>query len=63
MILSVFLGTLLGLGVGLIAEMLDRRVRSAEDLVDALQAPVLGIIKRGIPKQKRLQLAWPRLLR
>lgn len=63
MILSVFLGTLLGLGVGLITEMLDRRVRSAEDLVDALQAPVLGIIKRGIPKQKRLQLAWPRLLR
>ncbi len=63
MILSIFLGTLLGLGVGLLAEMIDRRVRSAEDLVDVLQAPVLGIIKRGIPKQKRLQLAWPRLLR
>lgn len=63
MILSVFLGTLLGLGVGLLAEMIDRRVRSAEDLVDVLQAPVLGIIKRGVPKQRRLQLAWPRLLR
>lgn len=66
MILSLFLGTLLGLGVGLLAEMVDRRVRSAEDLADILQAPVLGVIKRGmIPpsRQKRLQLAWPNLLR
>lgn len=59
--LSVILGTLLGLGVGLLAEMVDRRVRSAEDLIDILQVPVLGVIKRGIPKPKRLQIAWPRL--
>lgn len=64
MVLSVILGTLLGLGFGLLAEMVDRRVRSAEDLVDVLQVPVLGIIKRGEPKQKRMmQLAWPRLIR
>ncbi len=63
MILSVFLGSALGLGVGLLAEMLDRRVRSSEDLVDILQVPVLGIIKRGVPKQERLQLGWLRLLR
>ncbi|AEJ01038.1 chain length determinant protein EpsF [Nitrosomonas sp. Is79A3] len=63
-ILSVFLGSALALGVGLLAEMLDRRVRSAEDLVDILQVPVLGIIKRGVPKQQgRLQLGWLRLLR
>ena len=37
MILSVFLGSALALGVGLLAEILDRRVRSAEDLVDILQ--------------------------
>ena len=64
MVLSVILGTLLGLGFGLLAEMVDRRVRSAEDLVDVLQVPVLGIIKRGEPKQRRMmQLAWPRLIR
>lgn len=63
LVLSAFLGTLLGVGAGLLAEMIDRRVRSAEDLIDVLHAPVLGIIKRGIPKQRRLQLALPRLLR
>lgn len=62
-VLSVILGTLLGLGIGLLAEMIDRRVRSAEDLIDILQVPVLGVIKRGIPKPKRLQIGWPRLLR
>jgi succinoglycan biosynthesis transport protein ExoP len=62
-VLSVILGTLLGLGIGLLAEMIDRRVRSAEDLIDILQVPVLGVIKRGIPKTKRLQIGWPRLLR
>jgi len=64
MALSVILGTLLGLGFGLLAEMVDRRVRSAEDLVDILQVPVLGIIKREEKKRRRLlQLAWPRLIR
>ena len=64
MILSLFLGTLLGLGVGLLAEMIDRRVRSAEDLVDVLQAPVLGVVKKwGAPEQKRLQSPLPRLMR
>ena len=62
-ILSVILGTLLGLKIGLLVEMVDRRVRSAEDLIDILQVPVLGVIKRGAPKPKRLQIAWPRLLR
>lgn len=43
-ILSVFLGSFLGLGFGLLAEMLDRRVRSESDLAEALHAPVLGVI-------------------
>ena len=63
MVLSVIMGTLLGLGVGLIAEMIDRRIRSPEDLADALQVPVFGVINQGIPKQKRLQMNWPRLTR
>jgi chain length determinant protein EpsF len=43
-ILSLFLGGFLGLGFGLLAEMLDRRVRSDSDLAEALGAPVLGVI-------------------
>ncbi|NRR31613.1 chain length determinant protein EpsF [Oxalobacteraceae bacterium] len=43
-ILSIFLGSIIGLGFGLLAEMLDRRVRSASDLSDALEIPVLGAI-------------------
>jgi len=63
MVLSVFLGTLLGLGAGLLTEMIDQRVRSVEDLVNILQTPVLGVIKWGAPEQRRRQLAWPRLIR
>ncbi len=63
MLLSVFLGTLLGLGFGLLAEMLDRRVRSAEDLMDVLQAPVLGVIKRSSPRHRHFRLFWPPLMR
>ena len=64
MILSVFLGGILGLGVGLLAEMIDRRVRSPEDLVDILQAPVLGVIKWDRGQQKsRLRSVLPRLIR
>ncbi|GKS69395.1 chain length determinant protein EpsF [Nitrosomonas sp. PY1] len=56
---SIFLGTLLGLGVSLIVEMVDQRVRSAEDLVDVFQAPVLGVVQWGKPKQKESKLnSW-----
>jgi polysaccharide biosynthesis transport protein len=41
-ILSIFLGGLLGIGFAIAAEMLDRRVRSAEDLSQLLGLPVLG---------------------
>ena len=44
MFLSVFLGIMLGLGSGVLMEMLDRRVRSTEDLVELIQVPVLGIV-------------------
>ncbi len=58
-LVSIFLGTLLGLSVALIIEMVDQRVRSAEDLVDVFQAPVLGVVQWGKPKQKGLKLnSW-----
>ncbi len=49
--LSVFLGFLLGFGFAILFEMVDRRIRSKEDLVTILEAPVLGIL----PKTKRMK--------
>ncbi len=62
MMLSLFLGTMLGIGSGLVAEMIDQRVRSPEDLANVLNAPVLGVIKWGTPSQKGLLRTWPRLV-
>ena len=45
LILASFLGLLLGIAAGLLAEMRDRRVRSREDISEALQLPVLAMIK------------------
>ena len=43
--LSVFLGMLLGIGLALIVEVVDRRVRTENDLAEGLGVPVLGSIK------------------
>lgn len=56
-ILSVFLGTLLGLGFAFLAEMLNRRVRSREDVRELLDLPVLGQLGRQqLPQRKRIFL-------
>lgn len=54
--LSLFLGTMLGVGFGLLAEMLDRRVRSSGDLSDVARIPVLGTIE-WFPPRPRSKLA------
>lgn len=51
--LSLFLGTILGLAFALLVEMIDRRVRSENDLVDVLQVPVFGVIDWSRPKRTR----------
>ena len=43
-LVSIFLGTLLGVGLALMLELANRRVRSAQDLAEALEVPVLGTI-------------------
>jgi chain length determinant protein EpsF len=43
-LVSIFLGTLLGVGLALMLELANRRVRSADDLSEALDLPVLGTI-------------------
>jgi succinoglycan biosynthesis transport protein ExoP len=49
--LSVFLGLVLALGLVLLLEMTDRRVRATEDLVISLGLPVLGTMPK--PSVKR----------
>jgi chain length determinant protein EpsF len=50
---AIFLGTLLGMMFAVLAEVLDRRLRSAEDFVNALEVPVLTTISWSTSKQKK----------
>jgi succinoglycan biosynthesis transport protein ExoP len=51
---SIFLGTLLGVGIALMQELANRRVRSTEDLLEALDLPVLGSISSAGGTFKRV---------
>ncbi|MEK8050117.1 chain length determinant protein EpsF [Ideonella sp. DXS22W] len=57
--LAVFLGLLLAVGVALLLELSDRRVRAPEDAVAALGLPVLGTLPK--PGAKRFNPARPAL--
>jgi chain length determinant protein EpsF len=46
-LLAVFFGTLLGVGLGFLIELLDRRVRSGQDIVAGLEIPVLGEVSKN----------------
>lgn len=59
-ILAIFLGTLLAVGVALLMELTDRRVRNPEDVVAALGLPVLGSLPA--PNAKRYNPARPAAL-
>ncbi len=53
--LSVFLGLMLGIGLGVIAEIIDRKVRSTTDLTEILGIPVMGEMVVGKkPRHRRL---------
>ena len=43
-LIAIFLGTLLGVGTALLLELMQRRVRSADDLAETLGVPVLAVI-------------------
>jgi capsular polysaccharide biosynthesis protein len=46
-LLAVFFGTLLGVGLGFLVELLDRRVRSGQDIVAGLEIPVLAEVSKN----------------
>lgn len=48
---SLLLGGTLGIGVALVAEMLDRRVRLIDDLVQHYELPVIGVIQSQKAKE------------
>jgi chain length determinant protein EpsF len=54
LVASVFMGLLLGAGLALVAELLDRRVRSVTDIGELVDAPMLGILQH--PRRSRFGL-------
>ncbi|MBC8057152.1 MAG: chain length determinant protein EpsF, partial [Rhizobiales bacterium] len=46
MLLALFVGTLLAIGLAMLMELFDRRVRSASEVVQALETPLLGVLAR-----------------
>jgi succinoglycan biosynthesis transport protein ExoP len=54
-VISILLGTVLGLGFGVLAELTDRRVRSSADLAEVLKVPVLGVIQWNPPERRYRQ--------
>jgi polysaccharide biosynthesis transport protein len=59
---SIFLGTLLALGIAVMLELLNRRVRSEEDLLQVIGAPMLGAISTGRAQRPASNTKKSRLL-
>lgn len=57
--LAVFLGGLLAVGTALLLELMDRRVRSVDDVIAALDLPVIGVLPQPGAKRWRGGKALP----
>jgi chain length determinant protein EpsF len=57
--IAVLLGGLLGMGAALLAEFSRRRVRSLEDVEQAINAPVIGQVREVTRRARKLQ-GWTR---
>lgn len=62
MALAAFVGTLLAVGLALVRELLDRRVRSTTDLIDTLGVPVLGVLPKPLLARGRQSLMAQRVI-
>jgi uncharacterized protein involved in exopolysaccharide biosynthesis len=61
LVLSIFLGTLLGTGFALLVEMLDRRVRTADDIVEGLGSILLSEIPETQDNKKWFRLRFSKV--
>lgn len=52
---AVFVGTLLAVGLALVRELLDRRVRTTSDLVESLGLPLLGVLPKPLANKRAVQ--------
>lgn len=58
LLVAIFLGGMLGVGAALVAELGQRRIRSAEDLALALELPVLVELDPATPSPKKGFRFW-----
>lgn len=54
LLIAAFTGTLLGIGLAMVLELVNRRIRSSEDLMQMLDLPVLARISSNGPKRRML---------
>ena len=57
-LISVFFGTILGIGLALLAEMTNRRVRCRDDISHLLEIPVFAVIDGKLSKHKINRFAF-----
>ena len=66
LLISLFLGTLLSVGIALMLELVNRRIYSAEDLIRVIDLPVLAIMPSAVlppTPHERLRRFLPRRMR
>jgi uncharacterized protein involved in exopolysaccharide biosynthesis len=61
--LGILAGLFLGLNLALLREMMDRRVRSLEELREIMELPVLGVLERSVKSHQVSRKGWFRRLR
>ncbi|NYE62164.1 chain length determinant protein EpsF [Duganella sp. 1224] len=57
--LALVVGTMVGVGIALVLELRDRRVRSADELITRFELPLLGVIDKPRAVKRRRRLALP----
>lgn len=59
LLIATFLGTLLGIGLALLLEMIDRRVRGPQDMKDLAGIPMLGVMSKAKTGKRNWLMRMP----
>lgn len=54
-LVALFVGTILGVGIALLRELFDRRVRTREDITGPIDLPILGVLPVSTPRRRWLK--------